>query len=321
MYKPGHSCRRPQALLIEACTEAEGEQSNPDEITASEVEEVPPIESGEEPLIQLNVISNEKWLETMQLKGRCGTKSVHVLVDSRATHNFTHPALLCGLEVSKKTSVSLSVKVASGAILKTQGTIETAIHLQGYEFVGDFHVLPVPGCEVLLGAAWLKQLGDITWNFELMRMKFNLCGREYCLQGLVPPTPKMVSCNVMVKILQKETEAVLIQLQPTLMSTEEVSGDHRLQALLAQYSELFQPPTQLPPARAQDHRIELLSNTSQVSVRPYRHPHFQKEEIERIAQELLEAGTIRPSVSPYSSPVLLVKKKMGPGGCVWTIGL
>lgn len=278
---------------------------------ASEVGEVPPVDNGEDPLIQLNVISDGKWPETMQLKGKCGSKSVHVLVDSGASHNFIHPALLPSLKSKIQTMDPLSVRVASGAILKTQGTLVTSVQLQGYEFVGEFHVLLVPGCEVLLGAAWLKQLGDITWNFELMRMRFNLCGREYCLQGLVSPITKLVSCNVMTKILQKESEVLLIQLQPMLMSAEGASEDFRLQALLAQFSELFEPPTQLPLARKHDHHIELLPNTPPVSVRPYRYPHFQKEEIERIVQELMEAGTIRPSVSPYSSPVLLVKKKDG----------
>jgi hypothetical protein len=44
---------------------------------------------------------------------------------------------------------------------------------------------------------------------------------------------------------------------------------------------------------------------------PYDHPFSQKNEIEKMVQELLNMGVIHPIMSPYSSPVVMVMKKEG----------
>lgn len=64
----------------------------------------------------------------------------------------------------------------------------------------------------------------------------------------------------------------------------------------------------LPPVRPTDHRIVLQEGAPPVSIRPYRYNHFQKDEMERPVAEMLAAGIIQPSSSPYSSLVLLVHK-------------
>lgn len=87
--------------------------------------------------------------------------------------------------------------------------------------------------------------------------------------------------------------------------------NHELRTLLLKYSMVFNPPTDLPPKRTQDHAIPLVKGSNPVKVKPYRYAHCQKSQIEKMVMEMLQQGIIQPSSSPFSSPVLLVKKKDG----------
>ena len=74
---------------------------------------------------------------------------------------------------------------------------------------------------------------------------------------------------------------------------------------------VFKENIGLPPLRGHEHHIVLKEGANPVGVRPYRYPRHHKDEIERLIKEMLSAGIIKPSTSPFSSPVLLVKKKDG----------
>jgi len=84
-----------------------------------------------------------------------------------------------------------------------------------------------------------------------------------------------------------------------------------LDKLLLSFDDLFATPEGLPLARACDHRIHLLPNTTPVAVRPYRYPQLQKDELESQCAAMLQQGVIRPSTAAFSAPVLLVKKHDG----------
>jgi len=69
--------------------------------------------------------------------------------------------------------------------------------------------------------------------------------------------------------------------------------------------------TELPPEREVEIAIDLVPGTSPISIAPYRMSASELGELKKQLEELLEKQFIRPSVSPWGAPVLLVKKKDG----------
>jgi hypothetical protein len=53
----------------------------------------------------------------------------------------------------------------------------------------------------------------------------------------------------------------------------------------------------------------LKEGSQPVNLRPYRYLGLQKDVLEKMVEEMLGTGIIRPSNSPFASPVVLVKKK------------
>lgn len=55
----------------------------------------------------------------------------------------------------------------------------------------------------------------------------------------------------------------------------------------------------------------LKEGAQSVNLKPYKYSNLKKNEIEGMVKEMLEIRVIRPGSSPYSSPIILVKKKDG----------
>jgi len=67
--------------------------------------------------------------------------------------------------------------------------------------------------------------------------------------------------------------------------------------------------TDLPPEREVEFAIDLVPGMSPISIAPYRMSASELGELKKQLEELLKKQFIRPSVSPWGAPVLLVKKK------------
>lgn len=195
----------------------------------------------------------------------------------------------------------------------THKCLQFAFTLQGVSLVADFYILEIAGMDMVLGVQWLSQLGNIVSNFRKMTMSFFLHNRQVTLQGNVgldvAPLPSKDFC----KLVDSSAAAALYTLhcfdEQLVFSLESVPS--LLKPVLAQFDEIFKEPTKLPLRRSIDHGITLVPDAKPVNVRPYRYPHFQKTEMEKLVAEMQKSGVIRDSQSAFSSPVLLVKKKDG----------
>ena len=83
-----------------------------------------------------------------------------------------------------------------------------------------------------------------------------------------------------------------------------------LQPVIDKYKHVFDPlPLGLPPERPVGHIIPLVPDARPPRRAMYRLSPKEKEEVERQVKDLLDRGWIRPSKSPYASPILFVQKK------------
>jgi hypothetical protein len=82
-------------------------------------------------------------------------------------------------------------------------------------------------------------------------------------------------------------------------------------AVLEDFEDVFKEVPGLPPKRDIDFSINLIPGAAPVSKTPYRMSTLEMKELQMQLEELLKKGYICPSVSPWGSPVLFVKKKDG----------
>ncbi|KAF5470266.1 hypothetical protein F2P56_010790, partial [Juglans regia] len=270
-WNPNHKCSNPKLFLIEETQEESGEEMGEEEPLESPTTET-------QPEISLHALLGSQNPKTMRLRGRVGDQEVVILVDSGSTHNFLDPLVVKKGNLAIKGEESVNVKVANGELLTSEGRCpELRFRVQGNSFSTEVQVLQE--------------------------------GKAIKLKGLCPTNK--IEFGGLNKNHKLEKRGLLLQLLENVSVSRKGGVLEQIQNLLNQFDDVFGEPQGLPPNRTQDHAITLLPNTTPVSVRPYRYHYFQKEEIEKIIKELLSNGVIQPSQSPYSSPVLLVRKADG----------
>ncbi|CAA7029425.1 unnamed protein product [Microthlaspi erraticum] len=247
-----------------------------------------------------------------KLSGEIDNVKVVVMIDSGATHNFIDPSVLNKTRLSPTKNRSLEILLGTGITVNGHGVCrDVSVTLQSHEFEMNFVVLELGNAELILGIDWLRTLGKCEHDWDKHEMSFLYRGSLITLYGdpALQKKGKSFKENHSLNSLELASFDMDFLEVNNVELTEKIPEE--VEDILTKFDHMFAEPTQLPPIRGREHTINLIPGTGPVSVRPYRYPHTYKEEMEKLVTQMLEAETIRPSKSPFSSPVLLVKKKDG----------
>ncbi|XP_071925383.1 uncharacterized protein [Coffea arabica] len=186
--------------------------------------------------------------------------------------------------------------------------------IQGYNFSFPLVIMELGTWDMILGVDWMVQYNPITFDFKQLLIKLSEENGEMVFEGAAEqPSIKLIRGKAIKKFMQQKhrTLASICSVPEDSNSDDVSSLPSEISELLHQFSDVFTEPTQLPPERAHDHTIPLKPGAQPFKLKPYRYPYSQKTEIENQVSNMLQTGIIKPSTSPFSSPVLLVKKKEG----------
>lgn len=252
--------------------------------------------------------------KSIRLQGTVNGKHVLLLIDSGSCGSFvsTKTVEQLGLETTQVSPVT--VQVANGSKAQITTTVPgMKWECQGNRFEGNFRLFPIPCYDMILGMDWLHECGKMWIDWPKKILRFRHQEKRITLKGIKDKVRscEQISAQELHKLMDQGVLAQVVRLCPIADASPTEDMPFEIETLLQEHESCFATPQGLPPHRSFDHKITLMPGAQPVNVKPYRYSPQQKDEIERQIKDMIKQGIIRPSQSPFVSPVLLVNKKDG----------
>lgn len=270
---------------------------------------------------------------TFVFRARLAGERATVLIDSGAQHNFMSAtfAKRHGLSVNP---VKHDIELGNGARVSTYGIarVKTAIAGVGatsYNKAVSFTVIDMSArFDAILGDQWGKAEGAVLdWGRNQCDARSPPC--IYLRSGvtLAPEATTSAADSIPneaqpVSVLTAIQAARLLKrpdtgYTPFVAVVTEMKTDtsekrnERVESVLHEFADVFDAPTLSSVREFTPECIHTVEGAIPPNRPPFRLSRPEREEAERQVTELLEAGRIVPSSSPFGAPVLFVPKADG----------
>jgi hypothetical protein len=216
-----------------------------------------------------------------------------VLFDTGATHSFITASWVEAHNLPITTmSTPIQIDSASGRIRADSICLNVSVEIRGIVFPANLIVMGTQGIDVIQGMNWLDKYQTVISCDKRTIKLMSPLGDEVVTE-LVSPEPRKGSCHQMA-IDSKESDPLEII------------------KVVSEFPDVFlEDLPGMPPEQKVEFAIELLPGTAPISKRAYRVSGPVLVELKKQIDELSGKGYIRPSTSPWATPVLFVEKKDG----------
>ncbi|GAU49783.1 hypothetical protein TSUD_369070 [Trifolium subterraneum] len=233
-----------------------------------------------------------------------GTCFIHdtpliAIIDTGATHSFISMDCMKRLNIPVyEMSGCMNIETpANGSVITRLVCRNCPVSVFSRHFGMDLVCIPLSGIDVIFGMNWLV---------------FNQVHINCCEKTVIFPKSEgslsLMNGGEVKESLNDHGGLFMV------FGSLKLEGGAKLEEIpvVGEFSDVFpEDISDLPPERKVEFGIDLVPGTSPISMAPYRMSASELNELKKQLEELLEKKFIRPSVSPWGAPVLLVKKKEG----------
>jgi hypothetical protein len=280
--------------------------------------------SGSSKVLALNAaLAQPECNRLIFLKGKIVKRDILCLLDTGASHNFITQESAERMELHlEELKAPIEVHFADGVphptTLQAKGV---PLQLGNWRGKVDLLVSTLGGMDCVLGMDFITQnnvlieghnrLVRIPSKNGIVRVKAHElpCGSGPTIQFMFGKAwkKKCVGGQGMMCVMR-----VLDEFEPE-EATKLVTSPKCIRRVLEEFPNVMpeELPEDLPPRRRVDHAIEVMSGVAPPAKAPYRMSHEELKELKVQLEELLAKRYIKPSKSPYGTPVLFVHKKDG----------
>ncbi|KAA0061899.1 disease resistance protein [Cucumis melo var. makuwa] len=217
-------------------------------------------------------------------------EEVVILIDCGGTHNFISDKLVKKLHLPTKETAHYGVILGSRTAIQGKRICEALeVQLKDWIVREDFLPSELGGVNIILGMQWLHSLRVTVVDWKNLSLTFTDNGKQICIKGDPSLTKARVSLKSIIKTWGEQDEGFLIECRVV-----EVNGPVKAECCATDVHSNETSPVLTV--------LDQYANTLSLWL-------SSKEEMEKLVGEMLASRVIRPSTSPFSSSVLLVKKK------------